>query len=134
MPAPALSIVFPYRGRKDINFGLDMATAAALRELRAFRIPPLYRSGVRYQRDHCTIGARGIRGACEPFRSPLEVLRTKRGDCDDLAAWRAAELIIRGDKRARARAVRSPGVGWHVVVRHGDGRIEDPSRRLGMKG
>ena len=57
------------------------------------------------------------------FRNPEKV-----GDCDDLAPWLAAERIIgKGgprDRKARAVAVSSPGIGWHVVVRRGDGRIE----------
>lgn len=131
---PALSIVMPFRNAKDINFALWLGTLAALRQMRAHPIPPLYQSGIRYERDTCKVGARSIRGACEPFKTPLEVLRIRKADCDDLGIYRAAELIKRGDRKARALAVRSPGVGWHVVVRRGDGTIEDPSKRLGMKG
>lgn len=129
---PALSIVMPFKGQADINFALDLATRIALRELRANpRIPLLYASGVRYERDPvCKIGM--PRGACEPFKSPREILRTRRADCDDLCPWRAAELIMAGQRKARARAIPSPGIGWHVVVVCGDGSIEDPSRKLGM--
>jgi len=131
---PALSIVLPYEGPEDIRFALDLATLVALRERRSGVAPPLYQAGVRYRRDRaCTGALRNVRGACEPFKSPTEVIRAGRvGDCDDLAPWRAADRILAGDSLARAFPVVSPGVGWHILVRCGDGSIEDPSRRLGM--
>lgn len=137
MARPVLSIVMPFAGKSDIDFALQFATVVAVRELRAHpNLPLLYRSGVRYKRDTCK--APGVPGACERFLSPLQVLREgKAGDCDDLSPWLAAERILgRGgprDRKARAIAIRSPGVGWHVVVRRGDGTIEDPSKVLGMR-
>ncbi len=129
---PALSLVMPFKGQGDINFALSLATAVALREMRKHRgrIPPLYSSGVRYRRDVCK--APGVDGACERFLSPLQLLKERFGDCDDLAPYLAAQRILEGDKKARAVAVPSPGIGYHVIVRRGDGRTEDPSRRLGM--
>lgn len=58
-------------------------------------------------------------------------------DCKVLAAWRAAELRVRGGEKS-ARCVYSkhlaPGkVVYHVRVRRADGSIEDPSARLGMQ-
>ena len=136
MAAPALAIVMPFSSGSDVNFALRLATATALRELRAHpSIPKLYKSGVRYQRDPKRGQAfcDAHRGACEPFLSPLEVLRRGKGDCDDLAPWLAAERILEGDAGARAEAIDSPGVGYHVIVIRGDGRREDPSKVLGMK-
>ncbi len=136
MARPVLSIVMPFNGKADIDVALQLATIVAVRELRANpRIPLLYRSGVRWVRDTCN--APGVPGACERFLSPLQVLREgKKGDCDDLGPWLAAQYITgKGgvrDKRARAVAIRSPGIGWHVVVRRGSGAIEDPSKVLGM--
>lgn len=57
------------------------------------------------------------------------------GDCEDLAADRAAELQVRGTP---ARAVlrhegpQGPSVLWHVLVGLPDGTHEDPSLALGM--
>jgi len=136
MPRPVLSVVMPFKGKADIDFALQLAQAIAIRELRANpQLPLLYRSGVRWVRDTCN--APGVAGACERFLSPLQVLREgKKGDCDDLGPWRAGELNLgRGgprDRKARAVAIRSPGIGWHVVVRRGNGTIEDPSKILGM--
>ena len=134
MPPPVLSIAMPFEGKSDIDFALSLATVIALRQLRRYpNIPKLYTSGVRYARDVCR--APNVPGACERFLSPLDVLREgKLGDCDDLAPWRAAERILAGDTKARAISIRAPGVGYHAIVRRGDGSIEDPSKRLGMKG
>jgi hypothetical protein len=134
--SPVLSVVMPFRGKSDIDFALQFATAIAVRELRANPgLPLLYRSGVRWKRDKCN--APGVPGACERFLSPLQVLRERKvADCDDLGPWRCAELLLgkgtRKDTKARAIAIPSPGIGWHVVVRRGDGSIEDPSKVLGM--
>ncbi len=141
MDAPALSLVFPFRGKSDVDYALELATQIAMRELRRNpKIPPLYEAGVRFARDKCK--APGVRGACEPFKSPLELMRLKGrkrvGDCDDLNPWRAAELRLgRGHDRvtglqAKAFARRAPGIGFHVLVVRANGDIEDPSRVLGM--
>ena len=136
MANPVLSVVLPFAGKSDIDFALQFAQAVAIRELRKNpRLPLLYASGVRWKRDVCR--AAGVPGACERFVSPVQLLREGRtGDCDDLAPWKAAEYNLgKGvprDPAARAIAIPSPGIGWHVVVKLGDGRIVDPSRALGM--
>lgn len=85
--------------------------------------PPLYRAGVRYQREVGT----------ERWLTPLQTLASGRGDCEDLASWRAAELRVSGeDPDARARVIRSGPRTWHAVVERGNGQLEDPSRELGM--
>lgn len=92
-------------------------------------VPPLYRSGVRYRRE--APPAAGPR--YERFQMIPEVLRNRAGDCEDLSAWRVAELRLSG-VRAMPWIIRSGQRLFHVQVRYPDGRIEDPSRRLGMKG
>lgn len=85
--------------------------------------PPLYRSGVRYQRQ---LGR-------ERFL-PIPLVMSKRaGDCDQLACWRAAELQEQGIKARAVPRFVSPRM-MHVVVVWPDGRVEDPSRKLGMRG
>ena len=89
-------------------------------------VPALYTSGVFYRRS-------------PPFRQEErwltipEVQRLGAGDCKHLAAWRSAELVASGeDARARPEIyLVRPGL-WHVVVRRGDGTIEDLSKNLGM--
>lgn len=80
--------------------------------------PPLYDSGVRYRREPTS-------ARFENWWTIPDVLRAGYGDCEDLACWRAAEC------GGRAFAVEVP-TGYHILVRRPDGRIEDPSRRLGM--
>lgn len=85
--------------------------------------PRLYDSGVRYQREVGT----------ERWLTPAQTYAAGRGDCEDLASWRTAELRVTGeDPEARARVLRSGPRTWHAVVERGDGSLEDPSRELGM--
>lgn len=94
------------------------------------RVPPLYRSGVRYRREAAPPPGQ-LR--LERFQMIPEVLRNRAGDCEDLSAWRVAELR-RGGVRAIPWIVQSGQRLYHVQVRHPDGRIEDPSKILGMRG
>lgn len=89
--------------------------------------PALYSSGVRYQRE--------VDGA-EVWQTYADLLKTKRGDCEDLACVRAAELRVRhGEPNAKAFP-RGRDMGdhvlFHILVRRQDGSVEDPSRKLGM--
>ncbi len=92
-------------------------------------LPPLYRSGVRYQQeppgveDWCDIGAAMEQG---------------HADCEDLASWRVAELRVRHGINAQPY-VKDPSVVrggtvlmFHIQVLLPNGAIEDPSRKLGM--
>lgn len=88
--------------------------------MRHVSIPPLYRSGARYGREP--------RGR-EMWQSADETNKLKVGDCEDLAAWRAAELQEVGIQ-ARADIVKTGPQRYHAVVRWPCGRYEDPSRRL----
>lgn len=109
-------------------YGLQRASFYDLLEARdrGEPYPLLYQSGVRYRPEP---------PGREQWQLPWETLRLKNGDCEDLAAWRAAELwMYHGDMAARA-ILRDWGTGtMHCLVRHGSGEIEDPSRLLGMKG
>lgn len=89
-------------------------------------LPRLYDSGARYR--------------TEPEEGFADVLTTYRrgwGDCEDLAAWRVAELRIAGENARPAFQLRTFASGpplYHLLVARADGRFEDPSRRLGMRG
>ena len=105
-----------------INAALEGLVQLNLSQMRSGKIPPLYRSGIRYRRD---------KG--ETWDSAQVCLRRGYGDCEDLAAYRAAELRCQGiPARAVVRRSRTPGVAWHCVVCLPGGKYEDPSRRLGM--
>lgn len=86
--------------------------------------PKLYAGRVRYKRE--PVGQ-------ERWDTWPEVLARGYGDCEDLAAWRAAELRYTGvDPKAAVTVIKTGPRTMHAVVRRGNGKIEDPSRRLGM--
>lgn len=108
-------------------------------------IPPLYTSGILYEEE--------LPGH-EDWFDCLTALRVRRHvDCEDLAAWRAAELRVTGvpvdpvikwqwisrevmiSQGYPAEKLPDRGV-WlvHCCVRWPDGTIEDPSKILGMGG
>jgi len=78
----------------------------------------------------------------EDWQSIPYILERKRADCEDLAcylaAWHRERNGIAAIPDFTHRDVREPTTGgmvslYHIVVRHPDGRIEDPSRKLGMR-
>jgi hypothetical protein len=97
--------------------------------LSTHHVPPLYKAGVRYENEPDN----GI----EEFACIEPVLKRGWGDCDDLAPWLCAELRNQGENaKIRIQWKRQPSGRklFHIVVRRGDGTIEDPSRILGMGG
>lgn len=90
--------------------------------------PLLYKSGVHYEEE-----APGR----DDWQDIPTTLAMGYGDCEDLACWRAAELQVRYGIRAWPTFLwrRRPrgGLLYHIQVLHPDGRVEDPSRRLGMR-
>lgn len=109
----------------DIVDALQVLYNANLHSMQASRYPSVYQLGVRYRRE--PVGREWWVSA------PLMAMYPEAGyDCEDLASYQAAWLRASGrDPRARV-GLRRSDVGWHVVVIRGDGRIEDPSRALGM--
>jgi hypothetical protein len=104
---------------------LEGLTALDYMILTAMRRPPkLYSSGVVYRAEQ---------PGRERWLRVDEVLKLGKGDCEDLAAWRAAELRLFFGVPARAGVYRSGKKRFHAVVFYPDGTIEDPSRRLGMR-
>jgi hypothetical protein len=126
MAAGLLAILVPWAGASDLAPALAALTGLNMDIMRRHNVPPLYKSGVRYQRE-----ARLPDGTTREqwLTAPICV---KRGiaDCEDLGAYRSAELRLQGID-AHAIAKQTP-IGWHIVVQYPDGSIEDPSRKLGM--
>lgn len=95
--------------------------------MRLRTIPPLYRSGVVYQREA---------GGEDEWLDVLRVLTLGHGDCEDLVGYRLAELRASGeDVTARPEILHYLVDGvtyYHVLVARSDGTVEDPSRALGM--
>jgi hypothetical protein len=119
----------PFRGARELGLGLDVLTAWNIRALQRSPLPGIYDAGVVYKREPIcrTDGREHI---CEEWLTAHEVKARGAGDCDDLGPWRAADLRLQGEL---AQAVPRPSAaGWHIVVRRGDGTIDDPSARLGM--
>lgn len=112
-----------------------------LAELAHIHAPPLYKSGVIY-RFQCHPDVANGGGMCPPdaWQDVIRTLEIGAGSCNDLAAWRVAELIHSGaDPLAGpyVRAKEAPGFGtiYHVVVKRNGGQFfEDPARILGMPG
>lgn len=119
-----IRLAWVVRTVEEIEAALSGLCALASVQLAARAYPPLYQSGVRYRAESGT----------EWWLGPRDVFRRGHGDCEDLVAWRVAELRAAGEVLARP-ACYSPQPGLvHCVVRRADGRIEDPSRVLGMGG
>jgi hypothetical protein len=91
------------------------------------RTPLLYESGVRYEEEP---------PGRDEWQDIPETLARRVGDCEDLGCWRLAELRVREREQASPfikRSVVGPArTVYHVAVRRADGRLEDPSRILGM--
>lgn len=108
-------------------YGLSLANRIWLEHYP--KTPALYDSSVIYRAEKGTEIWRGI---------PV-VLQHGCGDCEDLACWRIAELWKQGVqampwitwRKSEDRAL--SGTIYHALVRWPDGRIEDPSRALGMR-
>src|SRR5208337_2966832 len=109
---------------------LEASTAVAQRQVASGTVPPLQDA----------IDAGQVKWTPEPkdqgfegFDLPEDVMARGWGDCDDLAAWWAAELRESGDDPDAAPIVyQSKPSRWHAVVQRGDGSIDDPSRWAGM--
>jgi len=97
------------------------------------KLPILYRSGVRYEAEP---------PGQEEWLDIITLLRKQKGDCEDIACARVAEI------RHHLKIAAVPAIRWknfqtgfnkivtlvHVLVLWPDGKIEDPSKVLGMGG
>ena len=105
----------------ELLYGLARVSLLQIR--RGLIKAPLYKSGVVYQRE--PLGR-------EIWQPAWETQLRKNGDCEDLVAWRVAELWASGESKARPHCY-SPRPGLiHCVVRRANGKLEDPSKKLGM--
>jgi hypothetical protein len=123
----------PFDGRAGadaLNFGLAALTAWNVRALEDTPLPPLYSAGVVYDREPMCRYDSGEERICEEWLTAHAAYARRKADCDDLGGWRAAELRLQGE--AATPLARPSAAGWHIIVRRGDGSIEDPSAKLGM--
>lgn len=114
-------------GERAIFFLLDALVKIDMDYLDAHpTTPALYASGVRYERQ---------KGDQEDWHDIPTAIATGKTDCKVLAAWRIAELRRAGHK-AKPHLMRQRSSDgkylYHVQVEWPDGRVEDPSKILGM--
>lgn len=138
LQVPAFEALDDPARRRVLYLLLEVLAAVNIGHLEQHpEVPPLYRSGVRYvERVPC------ISAACECWCDLEQVLaQGGKGNCKELSAWRVAELYARKRELARftlsLEESRLPDGAtlhtYHVRVVRADGRVEDPSRVLGMR-
>lgn len=89
-------------------------------------VPPLYVTGARWE-------VRQGDPSETRWRYAPDVAGEGWGDCQDLSAYRAAELRVTGeDPKAEVRVYPTGVNRYHAVVARGNGAVEDPSVILGM--
>ena len=98
--------------------------------------PDLYEAGVAYKPERRREYAGRATEYGEEWQTIPWVIYRGYGDCEDLGAWRSAELRVKYRIQASPyiKIRRMPDGYWraHVVVRWPNGQIEDPSAKLGM--
>lgn len=99
--------------------------------------PDLYEAGVTYKPERHRVAPGGkVSEYGEEWQTIPYVIYRGYGDCEDLGAWRSAELRAKYNIQATPfiKMRQMPDGFWraHVVVRWPNGVIEDPSAKLGM--
>jgi len=112
------------RGPNDVERAATILTDASIEDIITGHAPPWRAARVRYRRE----GPR----TTEDWARAARVAARGWGDCEDLAAYRAADLIVSGVPAAVRAYLARDGRTIHVVVELADGTILDPSRARGM--
>lgn len=90
--------------------------------------PGIYQSGLDYREE--PMGQ-------EEWQDIPTALKMGIADCEDLASWRAAEILVREGRDAKPFFSESKrpngGVLFHIRTVDAQGRVEDPSYHLGMR-
>lgn len=135
----------PEAFREDLADIVRALARINYRKMASGRFRPLYQSGIRWSRTRPYVASQCDGDVCHaPERADLWQDRvaledSREGDCKDLVAVRLAELWLMGDELADVEVILFPNaLGpdydlYHVVLRRGDGVVEDPSRELGME-
>lgn len=107
---------------------LDLLYTADVEYLRRYpQTPSIYTPGVvRYVREPIP---------AEVWKTIPYIIEDGFADCEDSACARSSELLVHDGIDAKPvfsfRKIGNLSI-YHIVVRHPDGTIEDPSKRLGM--
>lgn len=136
MPYRVTYVFDAFNGREDAEESLvllsGMLDLLIFRNTRYLiqnpRTPLLFTSGVRYEQEPPGL---------EDWQDIPTCLKMGACDCEDLAAWRVAELRVRFGIPARPRIIpqwlpAEERYDYHIDVWTPAG-YEDPSARLGMK-
>lgn len=121
MPKGLQALITVPRDPDAIEHVLEGLVALNAYLISRHNLPPLYETGVRYERE-----------PVEYWRHAQIVLAEGWGDCEDLAAYRAAELRVYSGEPARIGIIRTGPRTLHAIVLRANGDTEDPSRKLGM--
>lgn len=140
-----LVIEDPEAFREDLADVVRALASINARKMQSGRFAPLYGSHIRWVRTRPYVASECNGDICHaPERADLwqdriALEESGEGDCKDLVAVRLAELWLEGDLDADVEVILFPdALGknydlYHVVLRRGDGVVEDPSRELGME-
>ena len=143
-PARIMAPIFVANSPKHIIMSRDMLRGGVIglmlenmAWLRAFpKTPLLYDADVIYKPEKRKEDSKRVIEYGEEWQTIPWVIFRGYGDCEDLGAWRAAELRQRFGIHALPyiKVRRMPNGYWraHVVVQLPGGKIEDPSAKLGM--
>jgi hypothetical protein len=143
-PAKIMAPIFAANDPRHVLMSRDMLRGGVIGVmlqniawLRAYpQTPMLYNADVIYKPEKRKEGSGRVIEYGEEWQTIPWVLYRGYGDCEDLGAWRAAELNQRFGIRALPwiKVRRMPNGFWraHVVVKWPNGQIEDPSAKLGM--
>lgn len=116
------------RDDKALGYYLDLLFKLDIDYLRDFpNTPRIYQSGVVYRTEDP--------GIPETWCTIPVVMRKGWGDCEDLACWLAAELVVFDHKKAWPgfSTKKFPGlILHHIKVRTSTGQVFDPSQVMGM--
>jgi hypothetical protein len=91
-------------------------------------VPPLYRAGIVYKNEP--------EGEPDQAVDIPTIVARGWGDCLHLSCWRVAELREQYERARIKVSWQHLGDGkrlFHVLVRRGNNKLEDPSKILGMK-
>jgi hypothetical protein len=109
---------------------IELVVGINLLIMKRLRVPSLYTTDVVYRLE--PPGPEEIANCLQVLGKAPRVnnIPGPWGDCDDLVAYRVAELRFRGEKAVPRIVWRKDTHLYHAQVRRGDGSIEDPSMHM----
>lgn len=122
-----MRIAFDPKRLETIYAALERFRLEAQANIRGRVLPPVVKSGIRYKRETRR------QGDPENWQLPLTLLRTKRGDCEDIATYECVRLRAAGFNCSVLLQAQGGGL-YHAVVVLPNGKVYDPCLGVGMDG